>query len=78
VIGELRNYRGVSCVFCGRPISVSAKVVSLLPHAFVARCQICEHESVYEIKDLKRFDTEPPIRLAKARTVHLLLTRRAS
>jgi len=72
------NYRGVSCVRCCRPISVSAKVFSLLPHTFVARCQMCEHESVYEIKDLKRFDRELPKRLTKARMVDLLVSRKAS
>jgi hypothetical protein len=88
VIAELKSYRGVSCVRCGEPIPVSRKVVSLqeeiaqglenLPHSFSARCQMCEQESIYEIKDLRKFDGPPPIRLTKARTAHLLFSRRAA
>ena len=83
-----RTYRGVTCIRCGQPISVSAQVVSLhneiahrlenLPHSFSVRCQMCEQESVYEMKDLKKFNGQPPIRLTKARTIHLLLSRRVS
>ena len=82
------SYRGVSCARCGQPIPVSAKALSLqneiaqgeesVPHAFSARCQMCEQESVYEMKDLKKFNGQPPIRLTKARTIHLLLSRRVS
>src|SRR3974377_2053355 len=85
---ELKSYRGVSCVRCGQPIPFYAKIVSLqdeiargeedVPHAFTARCQMCEQESVYEMKDLKKFNGQPPIRLTKARTIHLLLYRRVS
>jgi hypothetical protein len=73
----IKSYRGVSCVRCREPIPVSAKVVSLqdeiaqgennVPHAFPARCYLCEQESVYEIKDLRRFDGEPPRRQAGLR-----------
>jgi len=73
MIAQQTSYRGVSCVRCGEPIPVSAKVVSLqdeiaqgeenVPHAFVARCHMCGHESVYEIKDLRRFGGEPPKRM---------------
>jgi hypothetical protein len=75
MIAELRSYRGVSCVRCGEPIPVSAKVVSLedeiaqgetnVLHAFVARCQICVSESVYEVADIQRFDGEPPRRRSR-------------
>jgi hypothetical protein len=67
----------VSCVRCNRAIPVSAKVFGIqneiksgeqnVPHAFVARCQMCENESVYEIKDLKRFDGEPPKRMGRSK-----------
>jgi len=77
VIAELKGYRGVLCVRCGQPIPVSAKVVSLqdeveagkdnAPHTFSARCLLCEQESVYEIKDLRRFDGEPRKRTPKGR-----------
>ena len=77
MIAELRSYRGVSCFRCGEPIPVSAKVVSLqneiaegknnVPHTFSARCYLCEQESVYEIKDLRRFDGDPPKRSTRAR-----------
>jgi hypothetical protein len=52
-----KSYRGVRRLRCGQPIPVSAQVVSLqdqiaqggenVPHAFTARCQICEQECVY-------------------------------
>jgi len=77
VIAELKGYRGVLCVRCGQPIPVSAKVVSLqdeiaqgennVPQTFSARCYLCEQESVYETKDLRRFDGEPPRRQAGLR-----------
>ena len=74
---ELKNYRGLSCVRCGEPIPVSAKIVSLqdriawgdtdVPYAFVLRCKACQFESVYEIKDVQRFDGEPRGRKVRAR-----------
>jgi hypothetical protein len=77
MIAELKSHLGVSCVRCGELILVSAKVISLqeeiengettAPHAFVARCRVCEYESVYEIKDVQRFDGEPPRRHGRAR-----------
>jgi hypothetical protein len=81
------SYRGVSCMRCGESIPVSARVASLqdeiaqgvenAPHAFAARCQMCEQESVYEMKDLQRFDGEPRIRLTKARTMRRMSFRSA-
>jgi hypothetical protein len=77
MIAQPKSYRGVSCVRCSKPIPVSAKVVSLqdeiaqgeenAPHAFAARCPTSEQESVYEIKDLQRFDGELPRRKSRVR-----------
>jgi len=76
MIAELKSHLGVSCVRCGELILVSAKVISLqeeiaegetnAPHAFVARCRGL-YESVYEIKDVQRFDGEPPRRHGRAK-----------
>jgi len=68
-----KGYRGVSCLRCGEPIAVSAKVVSLqdeiesketnVPHTFVVRCKLCEYEDVYLISAVKNFDGEPRKRI---------------
>jgi predicted nucleic-acid-binding Zn-ribbon protein len=57
--GELRSYFGVSCARCGAPTLVSAKAVSLqdeiaqretsAPRVFVARCMLCEYDSLYAL-----------------------------
>lgn len=78
MIAELKkSYRGVSCIRCGEPIPVSAKVVSLQDeldnadpnesHTFIARCGLCESESVYSRRDLKRFDGDPKKQARKPR-----------
>lgn len=80
MIAEIRSYRGVPCARCGERILVSARVVSLqeeiengetnAPYTFVARCHVCEYESVYEIRCVQSFDGEPPRRrrrVARAR-----------
>jgi hypothetical protein len=69
VTSEPVSYSGVSCVWCGEPIPVSAKIISLqgqiargetgVPYAFVARCKMCEYESMYEIRNVQRFDGQP-------------------
>jgi len=78
MIAELmRSYRGVSCFWCREPIAVSAKVANLAdgpeseetnpPRAFVARCKLCEYESVYSVADVQGFDGVPRKRSSRAR-----------
>ena len=77
MIAELKSYRGVSCVRCGEAIPISEKITDLehkiargdenLPHAFTARCKVCECESVYVIGDIRNFEGEPTKRRRKAR-----------
>jgi len=76
MIAELmRSYRGVTCIWCGESIAVSAKVASLQDgvesevtnplHAFIARCKMCERESIYCIADAEDFDGLPRKRSSK-------------
>lgn len=78
MIAERTNtYRAVVCRRCNRPIPVSAKVASLqdefefnetdVPGAFVARCKVCEHESVYAITSVQSFEGQPQKRTSRAR-----------
>ena len=78
MIAELaKSYRAVLCVRCNEPIPISAKVASLqdeiehqetnAPHAFVARCKLCEYERVYAITDIRRLDGEPRRRMSRTR-----------
>ncbi len=78
MIAELvKSYYGVSCIWCREPIPVSAKVASLreeidhqetnTPHTFVARCKLCEYESVYAINGVEIFEGEPRKRTSRAR-----------
>jgi hypothetical protein len=70
----MKNYPGVSCFRCSAPIPVPAKVVSRrdeiakgepnAPYSFVDRCKVCCYETVYAIKDVRRFDGEPRRRVA--------------
>ena len=65
----LKSYGGVFCLRCREPIAVSAKVVRLLnesenretnmPYTFVARCKLCEYESLYVISAVRTFEGEP-------------------
>jgi hypothetical protein len=76
VTAESNTYPGVSCLRCGSLIPVSAKVVEIqdeivrgktgVPYAFLARCRMCEYESIYEIRGVQRFDGEPRARLRAA------------
>jgi hypothetical protein len=72
----MKSYHGVSCIWCREPIPVSARTVSLQDkpeyketnaHSFIARCKLCEYESVYAIRDVQRFDGEPRKRLSRVR-----------
>ena len=78
MIAELiKNYLGVLCHRCNAPIPVSQRIVSLREdsaevgasstHSFMARCKVCESESVYAVADVKTIDGEPRRRKAKAR-----------
>jgi hypothetical protein len=75
VIAEPKSYRGVSCGRCGDPIPVSARVARLqdqiaqqeahTPHAFVARCKLCDYESIYAVRHVQWFNGEPRRRIAR-------------
>jgi len=74
-------YRAVLCRRCNQPIPVSAKVASLqdefeftetdAPGGFVARCRVCEHESVYAITAVQRLEGEPRKRTLRARAARV-------
>jgi hypothetical protein len=77
VIVELDSFPGVSCLRCGNAIPVSARIVEIqddiargrtgVPYAFRVRCRICEYETIYEIRNVRRFDGEPRKRTPRKR-----------
>lgn len=70
------SFCGVACLRCGEPIPVSAKIVEIqdeiargktgVPYSFLARCKMCEYESIYEIRNIKRFEGQPRKRIMRA------------
>ena len=80
MIAEIaKDYRGVLCRRCHEPVPVSSKVISLQDEiefrethascAFTLRCRICDHESVYAMTDVRRFEGDPRSRRFKSRVV---------
>jgi hypothetical protein len=77
MIVELENYPGVSCLRCGEPIPVSAKIIEIqdeiepgrtgVAYAFRARCRMCEYETIYEIGKVQTFGGRPRKRTTRAR-----------
>lgn len=78
MIAEIaKDYRGVLCRRCREPIPISVKVASLhdeieasepsAPHAFVARCRMCDGESVYAMGEIQVIEGTPPARRLRAR-----------
>lgn len=78
MIAEIaKSYSGVLCSRCNEPIAVSSRVASIqndiehndtnVPHSFVARCKLCEYESVYAVDTIKTFEGQPRKRGDKTR-----------
>lgn len=78
MIAEMsRSYSAVSCSRCNEPIPVSSRVASIqndaahseknVPHSFVARCKLCEYESVYALDAVKIVEGEPRKRRGRTR-----------
>lgn len=78
MIAEIsKSYSGVLCSRCNEPIAVPSRVASLqneiehedksVPHSFVARCKLCEYESVYAVDAVKTFEGQPRRRGVRTR-----------
>lgn len=71
----INNYRGVFCPRCNEPIPVSQELFDLqndyrhadAPGGLIARCRVCEHESVYAIRNVQRLTGEPRRQDSRAR-----------
>jgi hypothetical protein len=73
IAAPTKDYRGVSCLRCRRPVPVSARVANFqdqiengrtdIPHTFIARCKLCGHEALYLITAVEKFDGEPRTRI---------------
>jgi len=72
-----KTFREVVCIWCGEPIAVSARVATLQdkleseetnpPHAFIARCKLCECENVYSVADIQACEGVPRKRNSRGR-----------
>jgi hypothetical protein len=77
LIANPHGFWGVLCTRCGDPIPVSERIVEIhdeiargrtgIPYAFLARCKMCEYESIYEITKVERFGGEPRKRIRRKR-----------
>jgi hypothetical protein len=75
MIAELtKQYPGVFCSRCREPIPVTTKLQDFqddqmedanAPHTFTARCRLCEYESVYAVRDIRKFDGKPRTRKSR-------------
>jgi hypothetical protein len=71
----MKRYSGVSRIWCKEPIAVSARVAGLQdelksektnsPHAFIARCKLCECKNIYSRADLQTLNGVPRKRTSK-------------
>jgi hypothetical protein len=67
MIAELaKDYRGVLCRRRREPIPVPSKLRDLqneptenVSSTFPARCHFCEYESVYAVRDIRKFEGKP-------------------
>lgn len=73
----IKSYSAVLCSRCNEPIPVSSRVASIqndiehndknAPHSFVARCKLCEYESIYAVDAVKVFEGQPRKRGGRTR-----------
>jgi len=74
----MQSYRAVSCSRCRDPIPVCERVIrsqenqrgqANVLQTFVARCKLCECESVYAVSDIQLIAGAPRQRRPRARAV---------